>query len=270
MGLVTPSSTTPREQEIIKNVLTLYAAGLASQLLKCATFGVLLLFGPQQTARNNYPRFHRGPYWTLLDVTHFALFLLTASLGLAKGCLTVESGVRENTVLLTSLLDATCDFALALSSIVLLGIAWKRWRRCLPPSGFVCSLLGFLTTATVLDVVSKCAYQQQNQDIELADDYITQNVLIVTVLLTVCAAGNFVGAGIHDHVISRPSSVHGYQGFVDEDLVSVFSKIACLCLIPTFYDKMKRVSSTLEIPHLRRGMRCKYLVKELTSRLANG
>ncbi|XP_075730464.1 multidrug resistance-associated protein 1 [Rhipicephalus microplus] len=188
--------------------LTQYAAGFASQFLKCATFGVLLLFGPQQTAQNNYPRFHRGPFWTLLDVAHFALFLVTASLGVVKGYLTLESGVRENTVLLPSLLDATCDFSLALSCVALLGITWKRWRRCLPPSGFVCTLLGFLATATVLDSVSNDPYERQNLVISLADDYISQSLLVVTYSLML------------------------YGGFLDEDSVSVFSKIACLCLIP--------------------------------------
>ncbi|KAL3227515.1 hypothetical protein MRX96_004213 [Rhipicephalus microplus] len=137
--------------------LTQYAAGFASQFLKWATFGVLLLFGPQQTGQNNYPRFHRGPYWTLLDVAHF---------------------------------------------VALLGITWKRWRRCLPPSGFVCTLLGFLATATVLDSASNGPYERQNVDLPRTQE--------------------------------------------------------------------KELSSTLAIPRLRRGIRCKNLLNAFTSRLTKG
>ncbi|XP_037554286.2 multidrug resistance-associated protein 1-like [Dermacentor silvarum] len=251
--------------------LTQHAAGLASQLLKCTTFGALLLFGPQQTAQNNYPRLQRGPYWTLLDVAHLALFLLPAALGFAKGCLTLGSGRRANALLLSSLTDATSDFALALSCMALLLVVWIRWRRCLPPSGFVCTLLGFLTTATLLDAVRECTYLRKNQEIALADDCISKGVLVVTYLLTVCTAGNFIGAGIRDHVISRPNSVHVYQGFLDEDSVSVFSKIACLSLFPTFREaRKKKESSMLEIPLLRRGFHCRYMVEALTSRLPKG
>ncbi|XP_075728849.1 uncharacterized protein LOC142771257 [Rhipicephalus microplus] len=95
---------------------------------------------------------------------------------------------------------------------------------------------------------------------------------ILTYLLAVCTAGNFVCAGIHDHVISlRPPTVHVHQGYLNEDSVSVFSKIACLCLFPTFLERWnKQESSTPKIPLLRRGLRSKNLVGELTSRLTKG
>ncbi|KAL3227512.1 hypothetical protein MRX96_004210 [Rhipicephalus microplus] len=280
------------------NLVTQYAAGLASQLLKCTTLGVLLLFGPHQTAQNHYPRFHRGPYWTLLDIAHFALFLSVACLGFARGCFTLESGIREDSVLLASLLDATCDFALALSCVALLGVTWKRWRRCLPPSGFVCTLLGFLTycdysrrSVTLciseaepgteaplriygcLNIPTDCLIIRVSEKvIAFNHDCMSRSDVILTYLLAVCTAGNFVCAGIHDHVISlRPPTVHVHQGYLNEDSVSVFSKIACLCLFPTFLEGWnKQESSTLKIPLLRRGLRSKNLVGELTSRLTKG
>ncbi|XP_070396121.1 ATP-binding cassette sub-family C member 3-like isoform X3 [Dermacentor albipictus] len=254
-----------------EEALAQHTAGVASQLLKCTTFGVLVLFGPQQTAQNSYPRFPRGPYWTLLDVAHFALFLMPAALGVAKGCLALGSGRRADTMLLASLTDATCDFALALSCMALLLLVWIRWRRCLAPSGFACTLLGFLTTATILDAVRECTYLRKTQEITLTEDCISESVLVITYLLTVCTAGNFIGAGIRDLVVSRPNSVHVYQGFLDEDSVSVFSRIACLSLYPTFREaRKKKESSMLEIPFLRRGFRCKYVVEALTARVSKG
>ncbi|KAH8031653.1 hypothetical protein HPB51_019667 [Rhipicephalus microplus] len=115
-----------------------------------------------------------------------ALFLSVACLGFARGCFTLESGIREDSVLLASLLDATCDFALALSCVI--------------------------------------AFNHNSM---------SRSDVILTYLLAVCTAGNFVCAGIHDHVISlRPPTVHVHQGYLNEDSVSVFSKIACLCLFP--------------------------------------
>ncbi|XP_049513439.1 multidrug resistance-associated protein 1-like [Dermacentor silvarum] len=61
-----------------------------------------------------------------------------------------------------------------------------------------------------------------------------------------------------------------YQGFLDEDSVSPFARIACLCLFVTFKEAGRKEKSKLQIPHLRRGVRCKRLVHVLTSRLPRG
>ncbi|KAH7975231.1 hypothetical protein HPB49_025293 [Dermacentor silvarum] len=247
--------------------VTQHAAGIASRLLKCATLGALLLFGAQQTARNNYPQLTHGPCWTLLDVAHFCLLLLPVGLGVARGCLTLGTGHLADSVRVTSLVDATCDLAVALSSVAMLAIAWKRWRRCLPPSGFVCTLLGFLSTAAILDAVRDSTFLRDSQEISAVSDYFSKGILVVTYLMAVCIAGNFLGAGIRDQIISRKSSVQTYQGFLDEDSVSPFARIACLCLLPTFKEVGKKKKSKLPIPHLRRGVRCKRLVHALTSRM---
>ncbi|XP_054924736.1 uncharacterized protein [Dermacentor andersoni] len=108
------------------------------------------------------------------------------------------------------------------------------------------------------------------QEISAFSDHFSKGVLVVTYLLAVCIAGNFIGAGIRDQVISRSSSVRTYQGFLDEDSVSPFAKISCLCLLPTFKEAGRKEKSKLQIPHLRRGVRCKRLVHALMSRLPRG
>ncbi|KAH7976176.1 hypothetical protein HPB52_009486 [Rhipicephalus sanguineus] len=143
--------------------VTRHAAGIASLMLKFATLGSLVLFGAQQTAHNNYPQLCRGPCLTLLDVVHFTLLLLPVAFGVAKGCLTLKMGRLADSVLVASLVDATCDLAVALSSVAMMVIVWKRWRRSLPPSGFVCTLLGFLSTAAVLDAVRDAVFLRDSQ-----------------------------------------------------------------------------------------------------------
>ncbi|XP_077547624.1 uncharacterized protein LOC144159820 [Haemaphysalis longicornis] len=126
-------------------------AQVASFLLKCSPLVILALFGQPESSQNHFPLTTCGPYWTLLDFAHIALLLASAGLALAKGCLVLgDVDVRADSST-SALKEVASDFAMALSLVLILLLLRIRRQRCLPPSGFVCALLGLLLTASVLD-----------------------------------------------------------------------------------------------------------------------
>ncbi|KAK8768338.1 hypothetical protein V5799_015197 [Amblyomma americanum] len=130
---------------------------VASQLLKGAVLLVLVLFHKQQTVQGNYTKFPRGPFLTLLDAAQVVLLVTSTVLALSTGCRTLKPALSIDSLDAWTLRSATADFAMAFSLVLMAALLAKRWIRCLPPSGFVCTLLGGLATATVLDAVHFCA-----------------------------------------------------------------------------------------------------------------
>lgn len=215
---------------------TQHAIQVAAQLLKAATLVVLLMFGSHQTDQNNYPVFGHGPYWTLLDIAQFTLLSFAAVCGAAQGYLTLVAGRQAYAVSNPALVAATCDFCTTLCFVILLRLIWKRNKRCLPPSGFTCSLLGFLAAAAVFDAF-RCftLLQQTAQEIMFTKLSFHTDVLFVTFILAACAAGNFIMSGIRDLLLSKRNSSEISRRLLDNDSVSVLGRLACTTLLPAAY-----------------------------------
>ncbi|KAL1420371.1 hypothetical protein MTO96_024204 [Rhipicephalus appendiculatus] len=152
---------------------------------------------------------------------------------------------------------------LALLTILL----WRRWRRCLPPSGFAAAILGLMSTACVLDVFQLCATATQLQDITLSAHNFERNSFIVSFFALVTVIGNFLLSEIQDLVIKKPE---GHFQVLDEDTLSPLGRKACTLLMPLIKDAyFKGASASARLPPLRRGMHCKNLVRTLTAKLAS-
>ncbi|XP_077538531.1 ATP-binding cassette sub-family C member 2-like isoform X2 [Haemaphysalis longicornis] len=246
------------------------AIEVAAQLLKVGTLIVLLVFGSHQADQNNYPVFSHGPYWTLLDIVQFALLILAAASGVVQGYLTLADGRVADAVSSPVLVAATCDFCMALSFGILLHLIWKRCRRCLPPSGFACAMLGFLTAAAVFDAFYDCTTLQPiTQEITFTNLSFQSDVLLITFLLAACTAGNFFMSGIRDLVLLKRNRSKVSWRFLDNDSVSVLGRLTCTTLLPLFHDILTKSKSRTQIPILRRGVRSQLLVEAFTSRLSN-
>ncbi|XP_075540079.1 ATP-binding cassette sub-family C member 2-like [Dermacentor variabilis] len=173
----------------------------------------------------------------------------------------------ENVTVVT-IMGVTANFAVGLSCAIVLLLVCERWRRCLPPSGFACALLGYMTAATVLDAHQDMEALRTRKEIELNKDVLTEVNLLISFLLVVWTSGNFIVAGVRDLVISRSSLTHISLGYIEEDNTSPFGKIACVTLFPLLGEVIGKISSsTSRFPPLRRAVRCELLVNSFTARL---
>ncbi|XP_065292076.1 ATP-binding cassette sub-family C member 2-like [Dermacentor albipictus] len=243
----------------------LHAAAIAAQLLKFTPLVIIVLFGGVQTASNNYPKLPRSPYWTLLDVTHMVLLIISSALGVTKACLFLKNTEDKGSYTTSTMLEGVTDIAMALSLVLLALITWRRWRRCLPPSGFIAALLGLLSTACLLEAFQKFTVLFHDKRITLSfNDHLERSIILCfTVAATV--TWNFVASELQDLVIRRPTAS---VRLVDEDSSSLLSRQACTILLPLFKDVNRHgVSATARIPALRRGIRCKGLIQAITARL---
>ncbi|XP_049513744.1 ATP-binding cassette sub-family C member 2-like isoform X2 [Dermacentor silvarum] len=244
----------------------LWPAEVASFLLKCSTLVILVLFGGSQTLPNNFPAVPKGPYWTLLDVAQLVLLMVSTGLAIAKGSVMLESVDLLGYQSVPDLRRATSDFAMALSIALLTLMLWRRWRRCLPPSGFAAAILGLLSTACVLDAFRLCAATTQLQDITLSANQLEKRSFIVSFIVLATVLGNFVLSEIQDLVIKNPKC---HLESFDEDTMSLLGRQACTVLCPLFKDaRSTGASASARLPVLRRGLRCKNLVQILTAKLA--
>ncbi|KAH6921791.1 hypothetical protein HPB50_004990 [Hyalomma asiaticum] len=222
---------------------TLRPAETASFLLKCAPLVILVLFAGPQTSPNNFPEVRQGPYWTLLNAAELVLLLVSTGLSITKGSYAVQDDELIDYLSLSTLQQATSNFAMAISLALLTLLVWRRWRQCLPPSGFAAALLGLLFTACVLDVFCHCAAVTQLQDVMLSASHLEETSVVVNLVVLVTVMGNFLVSEIQDLVIKRPNKV--------------------------FKDTMRRgASAYARLPILRRGMHCKNLVRIFTAKLA--
>ncbi|KAL3227520.1 hypothetical protein MRX96_004218 [Rhipicephalus microplus] len=156
---------------------------------------------------------------------------------------------------------------MAISLAVLTLLIWRRWRRCLPPSGFAGALLGLLFTACVLDVFCQCTTVVQLQDITLSASQLDKTSFTVSLVVLVTVMGNFVVSEIQDLIIKRPNK---YVNSVDEDTTSLLARQSCSVLFPVFRDTLRKgVSASTRLPILRRGMHCKNLVRTVTVKLGD-
>ncbi|XP_037558488.2 uncharacterized protein LOC119435852, partial [Dermacentor silvarum] len=156
---------------------------------------------------------------------------------------------------------------MALSLVLLAFIVWRRWRRCLPSSGFVAALLGLLSTACVLEAFQKFTAVVHQEGIILSSNELLERSIIVCFTVAVAVAWNFVASELQDLVIRRPTaSVKA----LDEDSSSLLARQACTILLPLFKDVIRNgVSATARITALPRGIRCKGLLQAATARLTS-
>ncbi|XP_070397324.1 ATP-binding cassette sub-family C member 2-like isoform X2 [Dermacentor albipictus] len=207
----------------------LHAAAIAAQLLKCTPLVIIGLFGGVQTASNNYPKLPRSPYWTLLDVTHMVLLVISSALGVTKACLSLKNTEDKGSYATSTMLEGVTDLAMALSLVLLALIAWRRWRRCLPPSGFIAALLGLLSTACLLEPFQKFTVLFHQKRITLSSNDHLERYIIVSFTVAATVTWNFVASELQDLVIRRPT---GCVRPVDEDSSSLLSRQACTILLP--------------------------------------
>lgn len=208
---------------------TFRPAQVASFLLKCSPLIILALFGGTASSQNHFPLVPYGPYWTLLDLVHMALLVASAGLALAKGCLVLQDVDMRFYWVTPALREVTSDFAMAISLVLILLVLRKRWRRCLPPSGFVAALLGLLLTASVLDVFCRFTTTVNPQDIILATPQLKRESVIVSFVLAAAVAGNFVASELQDLVLKRPTRS---RKPINQDLASVLHRLVCVALFP--------------------------------------
>ncbi|XP_037271387.2 ATP-binding cassette sub-family C member 2-like [Rhipicephalus microplus] len=241
-------------------------AEAASFLLKCAPLVILVLFAAPQTSPNNFPEVPNGPYWTLLKAAELILLLVSTGLSITKGSYAFQDVELVDYISVSTLREATSNFAMAISLAVLTLLIWRRWRRCLPPSGFAGALLGLLFTACVLDVFCQCTTVVQLQDITLSASQLDKTSFTVSLVVLVTVMGNFVVSEIQDLIIKKPNK---YVNSVDEDTTSLLARQSCSVLFPVFRDTLRKgVSASTRLPILRRGMHCKNLVRRVTVKLA--
>ncbi|KAK8765680.1 hypothetical protein V5799_031711 [Amblyomma americanum] len=125
-------------------------------------------------------------------------------------------------------------------------LLWKRWMRCLPPSGFACTLLGGLATATVLDAFRFWAPEHALQTILPEPELRSQQAVTVRFILAALMLGNFIYSGLRDLVLFKPSKSKKSN---DEDSSSVFARLACVVIYPKCYSRRTAafISSLLSI-----------------------
>ncbi|XP_049275826.1 uncharacterized protein LOC125760139 [Rhipicephalus sanguineus] len=204
-------------------------AETASFLLKCAPLVVLVLFAGPQTSPNNFPQVPRGPYWTLLNAAELVLLLVSAGLSITKGSYAFQNVELVDYLSLSTLREATSNFAMAISLALLTLLVWRRWRQCLPPSGFAGALLGLLFTACVLDVFCQCTAVVQLQGITLSASQLDKTSFIVSLVVLATVMGNFVVSEIQDLVIKKPNK---FVNLIDEDTSSLLARQSCSVLFP--------------------------------------
>ncbi|XP_077498236.1 ATP-binding cassette sub-family C member 2-like isoform X2 [Amblyomma americanum] len=237
---------------------------VASQLLKGAVLLVLVLFHKQQTVQGNYTKFPRGPFLTLLDAAQVVLLVTSTVLALSTGCRTLKPALSIDSLDAWTLRSATADFAMAFSLVLMAALLAKRWIRCLPPSGFVCTLLGGLATATVLDAVHFCAPAHSLPTSLMQPELRSKQSLVVRFVLATVMLGSFLDSGLRDLVLFRPNITKRSK---DEDCSSVFARIACVSVYSQCRDAMRREKlAKISFPVVRRGMRCKRLLERLVTR----
>ncbi|KAL1420372.1 hypothetical protein MTO96_024205 [Rhipicephalus appendiculatus] len=241
-------------------------AEAASFILKCAPLVILVLFSGPQTSPNNFPEVPRGPYWTLLNAAELVLLLISTGLAITKGSYALQDVELVDYLSVSTLREATSNFAMGISLALLTLLVWRRWRRCLPPSGFAAALLGLLFTACLLDVFCQCTAVVQLQDITLSASQLDRTSFIVSLVVLAVVMGNFVVSEIQDLVIKKPNK---FVNLIDEDTSSLLARQSCSVLFPVFRDTLRKgVSASTRLPVLRRGMHCKNLVQTITGKLA--
>ncbi|XP_077545465.1 ATP-binding cassette sub-family C member 2-like isoform X2 [Haemaphysalis longicornis] len=245
---------------------TFRPAQVASFLLKCSPLVILGLFGGPVTSQNNYPLSPGGPYWTLLDFAHMALLLASAGLAVAKGSLAVLDLDMAGYWSPTVLGEVASDFAMAISLVVIILVLRRRWKRCLPPSGFVCALLGLLLTASVLDAFSQYTRAVKLQEINTSSSDFDKNVVIISFVLAAAVAGNLLASELQDLVLKRPTRP---RKVTNEDTASVINRQTCLFLYPLLKEAVQKGTVVATpLPLLRRCLRCTGLVGAITARLS--
>ncbi|EEC16542.1 ABC transporter, putative [Ixodes scapularis] len=91
--------------------------------------------------------------------------------------------------------------------VIIAVITILRIELVLGPSGFICSLLGLLVTATFTDVFQLARLLwNAKQEILPSDLEIQDSLVVATTVLAVVVFANFVGSGISDAVFWRSSS----------------------------------------------------------------
>ncbi|XP_077497873.1 uncharacterized protein LOC144108534 [Amblyomma americanum] len=158
--------------------------------------------------------------------------------------------------------DVNCNMLVDLLQMVLMSaLLWKRWMRCLPPSGFACTLLGGLATATVLDAFRFWAPEHALQTILPEPELRSQQAVTVRFILAALMLGNFIYSGLRDLVLFKPSKSKKSN---DEDSSSVFARLACVVIYPHCRDAInKKKLAKIKFPVIRRGIRCKRLLDHL-------
>ncbi|XP_077490031.1 ATP-binding cassette sub-family C member 2-like [Amblyomma americanum] len=238
-------------------------AEIAALLLKCTPLAILALFGPAQTARNNYPALIGERYWTLLDAAHVVLLFVSGGLVLAKCGLTAVCLDNCEVTSTVTLQKAGSDFAMAICLVLLPLIVWRRWQRCLPTSAFAVALLGLLSTGCVLDAFLQFTALSEQESITLPERQPREAAVVMSFVVAASVIGSFLLSQLQDLVIKKPSRA---QGMIDEDTSSVLGRQLCTPLFPMFADIVRKRPSA-QLPLLRRGIRCKPLVQTLASRL---
>ncbi|XP_077547655.1 uncharacterized protein LOC144159867 [Haemaphysalis longicornis] len=238
---------------------------LAAQLLKFVPLIIILLFGRYTTAQNNYPAFRTWPCTTLLDAAQLVLLVASFVLVLIPASWNVQAAVTLHVLDTWTLRSAVADFAMAVSMALMLLLLAKRWSRCLPPSGFVCTLLGSLAAATLIDAFRFWLPQNKLQSILLPPEGRSKASITIRFVLVAAMVGNFIDSGLRYLVITRQK---GQKNLMDGDSASVFARIACVIIYPLCGDALKKTEpSKWELPLLRRGARCNNLVESLLAEI---
>lgn len=240
---------------------------VAAQLLKGAPLIIILLFGKYTTAQNNYPAFRTWPYSTLLDAAQLVLLVASFVLVAIPACWNVQGAIALHVMDTWTLRSAVADFAMAVSMAFILVLLAKRWSRCLPPSGFVCTLLGSLAAATLIDAFRFWLPPHTLQSILLPPEGRSEASIIIRFVLVAAMVGNFIDSGLRYLVITRPK---GAKKLPDIDSSCVFARIACVAIYPLCRDALKKTEPSKRVlPLLRRGMHCNNLVECLLAQITS-
>lgn len=129
-------------------------AAVAAEAIKWSTFIFVIIFGRFQLIIANRPPSELKLHWTLLDLTHAFLALVSAALASLSGYSMINHRWTLKYLEITLLRKISAEFAMAACLILLLGIScYRHWMR-LNPHGFVCGLLGMLATARITETAS--------------------------------------------------------------------------------------------------------------------
>nr|XP_054924737.1 uncharacterized protein LOC129383839 [Dermacentor andersoni] len=132
---------------------------------------------------------------------------------------------------------ALCPLSTTMQAFLTI-LLWRRWRQCLPPSGFSAVLLGLLSTACVLDVYCQCTAAVQLKDITLSATQLDKTSVIVSLVVLATVLGNFLVSEIQDLVIKRPNRFVAYPfhiGMGDSPMcdscgtTETIGHILCIC-----------------------------------------
>ncbi|KAG0426905.1 hypothetical protein HPB47_025998 [Ixodes persulcatus] len=208
---------------------------LVSEVLKWFVLASVLALGYAEGRPKKGRSFTKTPCWTLLDIGNVILVLAAAALAAFKGYILTWMHWSHPHDDVHILRDGLASISVAVSLVIIAVITILRIELVLGPSGFICSLLGLLVTATITDVFQLARLLwNAKQEILPSESEIQDSLVVATTVLAVVVFANFVGSGICDAVFWRSSSSGRKQaeGQLDEDDFSVFGKTFCVALYP--------------------------------------